>query len=245
VETPAERPSETPELAEQSPETEVDTAAEKPPEEPKSLEQGPEAEVEAAVKKPPQEPELLDQSPEIEVETPAERPPEEPQSSGEDFKAESPAPVHEENTAPAASDDVGGLERPPSVAAAPSAGPTETDAARAVVPASPEEPAPKPARGKRTADTSHPDETTDALLRRLLEHHGCLGGRINCEPLSAAELQRDLGWNQAKVQRAMTHVFGPKPVNAYRNKCKDRTISTFLKARATGMPQPVACDTLA
>ncbi len=79
----------------------------------------------------------------------------------------------------------------------------------------------------------------------MLEHHGCPGGTIHYEPLSAAQLQRDLGWNPSKVQRALTHVFGPKPVNTYRAKCKDRTISTFLKARAAGLPQPVACDTLA
>jgi ribosomal protein L44E len=32
----------------------------------------------------------------------------------------------------------------------------------------------------------------------------------------------------------MTNVFGPKPVNAYRNKCKNHTICAFLKARAGG-----------
>ncbi len=232
-------------LAVQSPEVRVETAAEKLPEEPESSEQGPEAEMETAAEEPSEEPELSEQSPEVEVETTAEKLPEEPESSGEDFEAEGPAPVHEESTACATSDDMGDQEHPPSVAAVPSAGPTETDAAQAVVPASPEEPASNPARRKRTADTSHPDEIADTLLRRLLEHHGCLGDTINYEPLSAAELQRDLGWNQSKVQRAMTHVFGPKPVNAYRNKCKDRTISTFLKARAAGMPQPVACNTLA
>jgi AraC-like DNA-binding protein len=113
-----------------------------------------------------------------------------------------------------------------------------------VVPALPEEPAPKQAR-KRTGNTNRTEEIDDVLLRRLLEHHGCPGGTVNCEPLSAAQLQRDLGWNSSKVQRAMTHVFGPKPVNAYRAKCKDRTISTFLVARAAGMVPPVACDVLA
>ena len=206
--------------------------------------QSPEAKVETTAEKSSETPEPAEQSPEAEVETTAEKPPEEPESSGEDSETEGLAPVQEENTVPAASDDVGGLERPPSVAAVSSAGPTETAAARAVVPASPEEPSPKPARRKRTADASHPDEMTDTLLRRLLEHHGCLGDTINYEPLPAAELQHDLGWNQSKVQRAMTHVFGPKPVNAYRNKCRDRTISTFLKARAAGIPQSVECNLL-
>lgn len=245
TETPAEKPSETPEPAGQSPGAEVEMAAERPPEEPELSERSPELRVETAAEELPEEVELSEQSPAVEVETTAAKPPEEPESSGEDFKAESPAPVHEESTARAASDDIGGLECPPSVAAVSSPGPTETDAARAAVPAAPEEPAPKPARSKRTADTSHPEEIADTLLRRMLEHHGCLGDTINYEPLSAAELQRDLGWNQSKVQRAMTHIFGPKPVNAYRNKCKDRTISTFLKARAAGIPKPVACDALA
>jgi hypothetical protein len=73
-----------------------------------------------------------------------------------------------------------------------------------------------------------------ALLRRLLEHHERPGGTIDCEPLSSAQLRRDLGWSQSKVQCALTSIFGPKPANAYRSKCKNRTICAFLKARAGG-----------
>jgi hypothetical protein len=178
------------------------------------------------------------------VEATVEQPPERSESPQQDFQAEGPAPVHEDRAILAASDEVSALERPPSAAAAPCAGPVETDAAHAAVPVLPEEPAPKQAR-KKTTNASRTEEIDEALLRRLLEHHGCLGGTLNYEPLSAAQLQRDLGWNSSKVQRAMTHVFGPKPVNVYRSKCKDRTISTFLKARAAGLPQPVACDALA
>jgi hypothetical protein len=86
----------------------------------------------------------------------------------------------------------------------------------------------------RSASTECPSEMDRALLHRLLEHHKSLGRTINYEPLSSAELQRDLGWSLSKVQRAMTNVFGPKPANAYRKKCKNRTICAFLKAQAGG-----------
>ncbi len=245
AETPAEKSSGTPQFAEPRAEAEVETAGEKPAEEPELSERGPGAEMKAAAAVPPEEAASSEQRLEGEVKTAAEKPSEEPELSGEELQAEGPAPVHEDTALPVTSDDIGGLERPTSAAAAPSATPTEIGPVPAVVPVSPEEPAPKPARRKRTAETSHPDEATDALLRRLVEHHGCLRGKINYEPLSAPELQRDLGWNASKVQRAMTHVFGPKPVNVYRSKCKDRTIATFLKARAAGLPQPAACEALA
>jgi hypothetical protein len=88
--------------------------------------------------------------------------------------------------------------------------------------------------GTRTKDTDRPSDLEQALLRRLREHHEQPDGTINCEPLSSAELQHDLSWSLSNVQRAMTKVFGPKPANAYRSKCKNRTIGTFLKARAGG-----------
>ena len=234
------RPS-TPEdrLAVQSPEARVETTAEKPPEKPEPSEQSPEAKVETTAGKPPEEPELAEHSPEVKGETPVEKPPEEPESSGEDSSAEGSAPVHEENTAPGASDDVGALERPPSVVAAPSAGPTETDAARAVAPASPEEPAPKPACVRRTTNESRLSEMAGVLLLKLLEHHAGPGGTGDYVPLSAAELRHDLDWNESQIRRAMTNIFGPKPFGAYKEKCEDRTISTFLKTRATGVRQPV------
>jgi hypothetical protein len=112
--------------------------------------------------------------------------------------------------------------------------PVATDPDGAAVPAPRELPQQRPAPATRTANTGHPSEMDRPLLRRLLEHHEWLGRTINYDPLSSTELQRDLGWSLSKVQRAMANVFGPKPVNAYRTKCKDRTISTFLKAQARG-----------
>ncbi len=92
----------------------------------------------------------------------------------------------------------------------------------------------RPAPAAKTANTDRPSEMDRTLLRRLLEHHKRPGGTVNYEPLSSTELRRDLGWSLSKVQRAMTNVFGPKPVNAYRGKCQNRTICAFLKARAGG-----------
>jgi hypothetical protein len=88
--------------------------------------------------------------------------------------------------------------------------------------------------GTRTKDTERPSDLEQVLLRRLREHHEAPGGTINDEPLSFAQLQRDLSWSLSDVQRAMTKVFGPKPANAYRNKCKNGTIGAFLKARTGG-----------
>ena len=125
-------------------------------------------------------------------------------------------------------------EQPDSAEGAGSSKSVATDPEGATVPAPRELPQQRPALAKTTANTDRPDEMDRALLRRLLEHHEWLGRTSNYDPLSSTELQRDLGWSQSKVQRAMTNVFGPKPVSAYRKKCKDRTISTFLKAQARG-----------
>ncbi|MCL5280604.1 MAG: hypothetical protein M1376_11930 [Planctomycetes bacterium] len=237
-----EQPPEKPPSAEDSAEVAGKAALEQPPEEPALSEQSPEAEVETAAEEPSEEPELpelSEQNPQAEIQTPAEKSPDEAESSGEDFKAEGPAPVHEVNPIAVASDEADGLEPPSSVAAASCAAPTEPDVTQVGVPAVAEEPAPKPARRKkRTAGTNRPGEIDEDFLRRLLEHHGCLGGTLNYEPLSAAQLQRDLGWNHSKVQRALTDIFGPKPVNVYRSKCKNRTIAAFLKARAANVRRP-------
>ncbi len=106
--------------------------------------------------------------------------------------------------------------------------------ASAAVPAPPQPPQQRPTPAQTTASMDRPAGTDQeqALLRRLLDHHEWLGRTINYDPLSSTELQRDLGWSASKVQRALTNVFGPKPVSVYREKCKDRTISTFLKAQA-------------
>jgi hypothetical protein len=102
------------------------------------------------------------------------------------------------------------------------------------VPRPREQPRQQPVPARKAANADHPGRTDRALLRRLLAHHEGLGRTINYEPLSSTELRRDLGWSQAKVQRAMMNVFGPKPSSVYRTKCRKRTISTFLEAQAGG-----------
>ncbi len=194
--------------------------------------QSPEVKVETMAEQPPEQGELPEQNPPAEVEATGEKMPEKPESPGEDSRAEGPAPAHADSPASAASDDLGAPERPPAVAPAPCVGSTEADATPAVAPAAPEESAPKPAPRKRATKTSCPNEITDALLQRLLEHHKEEGGTVNCAPLSVAELQRDLRWNPSKIQRALTIIFGPKPVSVYRSKCQDCTIAIFLKTRA-------------
>jgi hypothetical protein len=92
----------------------------------------------------------------------------------------------------------------------------------------------RPTSTTAAADADRAGKMDRALLRRLLEHHEPPGGTIDYEPLSSAQLRRDLGWSQSKVQCALTSIFGPKPANAYRSKCKNRTICAFLKARAGG-----------
>jgi hypothetical protein len=239
VETAVKKPPEEPALSEQSPEATVETTVEKPPEEPELSEQSPEAKVETTAEKPPEEPESSEQSPEAKVETTVEKPPEKPGSSGEDSRAEDSAPVPQENPAPAAPGVIGCVNQLLPAVAVPSAEPMETGADRAVVPASPEEPAPTPARVRRTTNESRLSEMAGVLLLKLLEHHAGPGGTRNYVPLSATELRHDLDWNQSQIRRAMTNIFGPKPFGAYKEKCEDRTISTFLKTRATGVQQPV------
>lgn len=129
-------------------------------------------------------------------------------------------------------------ERPPCAEAALSAGPTEADPEGTVVPASQAEPATKPSPERRTTNRSDPEEMAKALLQRLLAHHRCLEGTMNYEPISAAELQRELGWDPSKLQRALTRVFGPKPMRSYRSKCQDGSIATFLQACAVGVRRP-------
>jgi hypothetical protein len=108
----------------------------------------------------------------------------------------------------------------------------ETDAVPAGVPAAPEKPAPMLARVGRAANESHHGDMSDALLLRLLDHHVGPEGTRDYAALSAAELQRDLGWNRSQVRRAMTSLFGPKPFGTYKSKCEDGTIPAFLRACA-------------
>jgi len=67
------------------------------------------------------------------------------------------------------------------------------------------------------------------LVQELLQHHRRLRGPARCTPVSLMQLQQRLQWSPAGVQRAMARVFGVKPFRVYREKCKDRTICTFLQ----------------
>jgi hypothetical protein len=230
LETAREEPLEKAELSEQGPDATIEMAAEKPPEKPELSEYSPAAEAETTVEELLNEPEPSEPHPQGTMETALENPPEEPELSSEDSGTDGPVPVHEENPTAAAPGATGGQEQPLPAEVANLMQPTETDAAQAVVATSPEEPVRKPARRKKTTNESRHGDMAGALLVRLLEHHVGPKGRINYTPLSIKQLQQDLDWNQSQVQRAMTSVFGPKPVRVYGRKCKDRSIPAFLRA---------------
>jgi hypothetical protein len=118
--------------------------------------------------------------------------------------------------------------KPPDSAATPVQADSETPA----IPARRKSPRPRRTAARRTARTVPPDGAQDALLQRLLEHHGRRKGTNSDQPVSAAELQHDLGWSPSKVRRALTNIFGPQPARVYRDKCEKGTISAFLKAQA-------------
>ena len=66
------------------------------------------------------------------------------------------------------------------------------------------------------------------LIRKLRERHQPGDGSVNYNPLSLKQLQQELGWTQAAVQRMMTNVFGRRPFTVYKQKCRDKTICDFL-----------------
>ena len=141
-------------------------------------------------------------------------------------KAKDAEPVSQESRSGSGASEAA-VDREPRNAAKAAAAPEG-----AAVFAPPEQSQQRPAPAPRTASTDRPSAMDQALVRKLLDHHDRPGRTINSEPLSCADLQRDLGWSESKLQRAMTNVFGPKPVSVYRRKCEDRTISAFLMAQA-------------
>jgi hypothetical protein len=148
-----------------------------------------------------------------------------------DSEAESRSGASEAATAPG---------QPDSADDAGSSGSAATGPERAAIPAPRARRPRRPAPATKAADADRPSDVDRALVHRLLEHHEQPDGTINHEPLSSTDLRRDLGWSLSKVQRALTSIFGPKPTNAYRIKCKDRTICAFLKAQAGGEKAPGA-----
>jgi hypothetical protein len=80
-----------------------------------------------------------------------------------------------------------------------------------------------------TPNGSLPPTGDHLLVQELLQHHRRLRGPAKCTPVSLMQLRQRLQWSPARVQRAMARVFGAKPFRVYREKCKDRTISTFLQ----------------
>jgi len=99
------------------------------------------------------------------------------------------------------------------------------------LPVSPSRPDPEPQshNGTSTPHGSLPPTGDHLLVQELLQHHRRLRGPARCTPVSLMQLRQRLQWSPARVQRAMAHVFGAKPFRVYREKCKDRTISTFLQ----------------
>ena len=89
----------------------------------------------------------------------------------------------------------------------------------------------------------NPPVTGDhVLVQELLQHHQRVRGPARYTPVSLLQLQQRLQWSRARVQRAMTHVFGGKPFRVYREKCKDHTISTFLQGFAIGNRDALRAD---
>jgi len=72
------------------------------------------------------------------------------------------------------------------------------------------------------------------LQAALLEHHGFGKEELNYDPITQKKLQRTLSWSQSKASRVMKAIFGNKPMIAYKNKCRSKSISGFLKKADDG-----------
>ena len=70
-----------------------------------------------------------------------------------------------------------------------------------------------------------------------MSHHGVNDEEINWDPATQKELCTLTGWNQAKVSRMMKVMFGDKPMQTYKQRCKEKTIKGFLFKRDDG-----SCD---
>lgn len=78
-------------------------------------------------------------------------------------------------------------------------------------------------------------ENESFLLRTaLLQHHGLGGGTINWEPATQKILQGLTKLNQPKIHRTMKGLFGEKPMQAYKQRCKEQTLKGFLIKRDDG-----------
>jgi len=68
----------------------------------------------------------------------------------------------------------------------------------------------------------------------LLKHHGFGTEAFSYEPATQKQLQKLTRWNQTKVHRVMRTIFGDDPMNTYKQKCKTKAITGFLKKNDDG-----------
>lgn len=63
----------------------------------------------------------------------------------------------------------------------------------------------------------------------LLKHHGFGSDNFDYTPATQKDLQELTRWNQPKVHRVMKTIFGDNPMNGYKQRCRTKAITGFLK----------------
>lgn len=79
-------------------------------------------------------------------------------------------------------------------------------------------------------------QQNDILLMRaaLLKHHGFEGDTFSYQPAAQKELQALTRWGQSKVHRVMKAIFGDSPMSTYKQQCRTKAITGFLKRNDDG-----------
>lgn len=72
------------------------------------------------------------------------------------------------------------------------------------------------------------------LHAALLKHHGFGSDNFDYTPATQKDLQELTHWNQPKVHRVMKVIFGDNPMNTYKQRCRTKTITGFLKKSDDG-----------
>lgn len=78
------------------------------------------------------------------------------------------------------------------------------------------------------------ENETLQMRAALLKHHGFDTNTFSYDPATQKQLQTLTRWSQPKVHRVMRAIFGDNPMTAYRQQCKAKTISGFLKKSDDG-----------
>lgn len=73
------------------------------------------------------------------------------------------------------------------------------------------------------------------LIGALVKLHGFGTDKIRLEPLGSKEIEKELGWNQTKVNREMEKLFGNKPMRQYKQCFKGgEKLTGFMKKLEDG-----------